>query len=68
MKARMTPFISNSFVDPTPASAVIFAQKPETLAAFTKELGWDQPDSHGVAAWTDDYSNVPGAIWRKYTN
>ncbi len=68
MKARMTPFISNSFVDPTPASAVIFAQKPETLAAFTKELGWSEADSHGVAAWTDDYSNVPGAIWRKYAN
>jgi spermidine synthase len=52
--------------DATSAAAAVFARKPETLAAFTAEKGWITPETHGVAVWTDDYSNIPGAIWRKY--
>jgi hypothetical protein len=56
-----------SLEEATSAAAAVFARKPETLAAFKPERGWIVPDAQGVAPWTDDYSNIPGAIWRKYS-
>jgi hypothetical protein len=46
----------------------IFARLPEPLAKFTEEVGWKQPPSNNVSVWTDDYSNILGAIWRNYSN
>jgi spermidine synthase len=67
MKVRALPTVSKSFADPTRSTVVVYARKAETLSAFTAEKGWHDGESHDVAVWTDDYSNIPGAIWRKYT-
>jgi hypothetical protein len=55
-----------SFEEATPSTAAIFARKTAELERFTAERGWRVPVSHGTTLWTDDYSNIPGAIWRKY--
>jgi spermidine synthase len=57
---------NTTFEDVTSAAAAVFARRPEQLDAFTAARGWNPPDAQGTALWTDDYSNIPGAIWRKY--
>jgi spermidine synthase len=57
---------SQSFATPTPAAVAVLARKSETLAAFGEELGWRKPTIRSASVWTDDYSNILGAIWRKY--
>ncbi len=52
--------------EPTAAVAAVFAKQPETLIPFSEEGGWARPSATATAVWTDDYSNIPGAIWRKY--
>jgi hypothetical protein len=67
VKASALNFPKASLEQATASAAAVFARKPETLSAFKPERGWIVPNAHGVAPWTDDYSNIPGAIWRKYT-
>jgi spermidine synthase len=57
-----------TLADPVPSTVAIFARRPETLAAFSDEIGWKQPADNKVSVWSDDYSNILGALWRKYTN
>lgn len=57
-----------TLADPVPSTVAIFARKPETLAAFKEEIGWKQPAGNDVSVWSDDYSNILGALWRKYAN
>jgi hypothetical protein len=66
IKGAMVSRATGKFGDRFPSSVVVLAKNPETLAAFTKESGWDQPANSDVAVWTDDYSNIPAAIWRTY--
>lgn len=68
IKTRIQLTKPTSLGDAVPSSAAVFARRPETLAAFTEEGGWKQPSTSNVAVWTDDYSNILGAIWRKYAN
>ncbi len=67
IKTRILITSSTSLGDPNSSEVAIFARQPETLAPFTEELGWKQPASNDVAVWTDDYSNILGAMWRKYS-
>jgi hypothetical protein len=67
IKTRIQITKSTSLADPNSSEAAIFARQPETLAPFTEELGWKQPANNNVSVWTDDYSNILGAIWRKYS-
>ena len=68
IKARMIMSATGKYGEVFPSSVVVLARNPETLAAFTTEKHWDVPvDSH-ASVWTDDYSNIVGAIWRNYTN
>ncbi|HUQ36886.1 MAG TPA: fused MFS/spermidine synthase [Aestuariivirga sp.] len=67
IKTRIQISKSTSLGDPNSSEAAIFARQPETLARYTEELGWKQPTNTNVAVWTDDYSNILGAIWRKYS-
>jgi hypothetical protein len=50
----------------TNAEVIVLAREPEDLGDLPHRLGWHEikprPD---VQAWTDDYSNVLGAILRK---
>jgi spermidine synthase len=68
IKTRIQITKSISLADPNSSEAAIFARQRETLAPFAEELGWKQPADNNVSVWTDDYSNIPSAIWRKYVN
>jgi hypothetical protein len=67
VKTRTQTTKPTSLGDPVPSAVAIFARQPETLARYTEELGWKQPANNNVSVWTDDYSNILGAIWRKYS-
>ncbi len=67
IKTRIQITKSSSLADPNSSEAAIFARDPETLARYTEELGWKLPPNSNVSVWTDDYSNILGAIWRKYS-
>jgi hypothetical protein len=66
IKGRILPVNSGDLADPFPSSVMVLAKKPETLAAFTADKGWNEPATHNVSVWTDDYSNIASAIWRKH--
>ena len=68
VKTRTQTTKPASLGDPVPSAVAIFARHPETLARYTEELGWKLPPNNDVSVWTDDYSNILGAIWRKYSN
>ena len=68
IKTRVQITKSTSLDDPNSSEVAIFARKPETLAKFSEEIGWKQPANNDVSVWTDNYSNILGAIWRKYSN
>ncbi|MDB5447751.1 MAG: putative spermine/spermidine synthase protein [Phenylobacterium sp.] len=45
--------------------AVIVGRSPAALAAFAADPRWRADDPGQARAWTDDYVNLPGALWRK---
>jgi SAM-dependent methyltransferase len=45
--------------------AVIVARDPAALAPFRGDRRWTTAEPHGVRAWTDDYTNIFGAMVRK---
>ncbi len=45
--------------------AVILARSPAGLAAFARDGRWRAADAHGVPPWTDDYTNLFGALVRR---
>ncbi len=48
------------------AIVVLAARTPQALAAFSHDPLWRPIDGGGARAWTDDYSNVLGALVRRY--
>jgi hypothetical protein len=44
------------------AIVMIVAKSPAALDAFRADPRWRTPDPHAARAWTDDYSNVLGAL------
>ena len=68
VKTRGQAARPTSLAEPVPSAVVILARKQETLAPFSEEAGWKLPANNSVSVWTDDYSNILGAIWRKYMN
>jgi hypothetical protein len=42
--------------------SVIIAKTPEALAAWTAGQDWKPVDTQGVRPWTDDYTNILGAM------
>jgi SAM-dependent methyltransferase len=49
----------------SPEDALIIARSPQALARFAADRRWDAPAAPPVRPWTDDYTNLPGALWRK---
>jgi SAM-dependent methyltransferase len=47
--------------------AVLVARDRATLAPFAADPRWRPADPKGVRPWTDDYVNLPGALWRRLT-
>ncbi|HEY9217195.1 MAG TPA: fused MFS/spermidine synthase [Phenylobacterium sp.] len=43
--------------------AVIAGKTPEALAPFSADPAWRPADPNGVRPWTDDYTNLPGALY-----
>ncbi len=44
--------------------AVLFARTPEALADFRADKRWQVPPASKTKPWTDDYTNLIGALWR----
>jgi hypothetical protein len=66
IKGKILSNNSLALADPYPSSVMVLSNTPEALSAFTTDKGWNAPAAHDVSVWTDDYSNIPAAIWRKY--
>ena len=45
--------------------AVIFAKSPEALSDFAADKRWAPPPRSKTKPWTDDYTNLIGALWRR---
>lgn len=52
------------FTDPG-EEVIIVSRSPDVLLEFAEsDAPWSLPESHGVRAWTDDYTNLFGAMAR----
>jgi hypothetical protein len=47
------------------ALIAVLARSEFDLGDLPRKSGWRRIDPAGIAAWTDDYSNILDAIWRK---
>jgi len=45
--------------------AIVFAQTERALRNIARDRRWERADPEGTAPWTDDYSDVFGAVLRK---
>jgi SAM-dependent methyltransferase len=50
---------------PSPEDAVIVARSPAGLASFAHDPRWQLTDPDRVRPWTDDYTNLFGALYRR---
>ena len=48
------------------SQVVVLASTAEALSTLRNDPRWTALQSDGKRPWTDDYSNVIGAIWAKY--
>jgi hypothetical protein len=51
---------------PAPENAVIIAKSRAALAPFVSDPRWKLTNAGGVRPWTDDYTNLVGALWRRF--
>jgi hypothetical protein len=56
-----------SFYAGLPASAMIIAHSPETLAHLPLPSAWRELQAPPGRAWSDDYINLPRALWESLT-
>jgi hypothetical protein len=47
--------------------ALIVARSPAGLARFKSDARWTATNPNLVRPWTDDYTNLAGALWRRMT-
>ncbi|WP_374470540.1 spermidine synthase [Phenylobacterium sp.] len=45
--------------------AIVVGRTPQAVAAYGADPRWLALDPNQTRPWTDDYTNVPGALWRK---
>jgi SAM-dependent methyltransferase len=72
-KAIGAPVLEQNYVeDSTKAygldastDVVIFARNPQALADFAADDRWAPPPKSTTRPWTDDYTNLIGALWRR---
>jgi SAM-dependent methyltransferase len=46
--------------------AVIVGKTAEALAPYARDPRWQAADPHRAKAWTDDYTNLPGALYGRW--
>lgn len=44
---------------------VVLARDPAALTRLQAKAGWQPLPASATQAWTDDYANVPAALWRR---
>ncbi len=67
VKHYQPPSASLNYDEPVPASVVVVARNADALLPLGSEAGWSPIEDRGTAVWTDDFSNIVTAIWRRYT-
>jgi hypothetical protein len=50
----------------TPSDVAVIARNDRILGHVLDDQRWQIPDSQGTKAWTDGYSNLIAALWRRY--
>jgi len=51
-----------------PSEVTVSAERPENVGALSQSANWSlTPPDPTLRTWTDDYSNIVGAFWRKIT-
>ena len=48
-----------------PEDALIIGRSPAALDRFKADARWRKTQPHLVRPWTDDYTNLVGALWRR---
>jgi len=49
------------------SDVAIVAENADDIGALSRDKFWVlTPPNPAVRTWTDDYSNIAGAVWRKY--
>jgi len=51
----------------SPEDALIVARSPAGLARFAGDRRWIKSNPNLARPWTDDYTNLAGALWRRLT-
>lgn len=51
-----------------PTHVAVLARAPEALGDLAADPDWKSVSSGDTSAWTDDYSNILSALFRKYWN
>ena len=49
-------------IDEAPTHAMLFSRSPEAIDRALAGGKWDRVESDGGRPWTDDYSNIVGAM------
>lgn len=66
---KLDPGEGRASLDGRVASIVAaIAKKPEALKPLEGVQGWQPITDTGIVPWTDDFSNVVSALWRRYAN
>ncbi len=55
-----------SYEDPVGSVVVTLAREEASLAPLEKMEGWRKLTDRKVEPWTDDFSNIVTALWRRY--
>lgn len=64
---KLDPGEGRASLDGRVASIVAaIAKKPEALKPLENVPGWQPIAGGGIEPWTDDFSNVVSALWRRY--
>jgi SAM-dependent methyltransferase len=49
----------------SPVEAMIVAKTPDGIAPYLNDGRWETPAATTVRPWTDDYTNLPGALYAR---
>jgi hypothetical protein len=63
-----SPGVAKTYDDPVGSVVVALAREEASLAPLDAVPGWRLAFDRGTRPWTDDFSNIVTAIWRRYTD